>query len=214
MTTSFSELQQLETLAERFQKYSKIARVEIPARVKHGKLDFPLYTFSIGSQKPEAPVFGVSGGVHGLERIGSHLAIAFLNNFLQRLEWDETFQWQLERMRFSFIPLVNPVGMYLTRRSNGNHVDIMRNSPIVAEHSSWMIGGQRISPHIPWYMGKEPGKMEVESQTLVDFFKREVLIPQRLYFLISTPALVTSISSGFLGQRVRRHFRIWQKFIV
>jgi hypothetical protein len=51
----------------------------------------------------------------------------------------------------------------------------MRNSPTEADsHTFPLVGGQRISPYLPWYRGLKDAPMEVESQALCDFVKREV----------------------------------------
>ena len=43
------------------------------------------------------------------------------------------------------MPLVNPVGMYKGYRSNGNGVDLMRNSPIESKEKVYpFVGGHRI----------------------------------------------------------------------
>lgn len=149
------------------------ARVEILDTVRHGKLSFPLYSIVLGSTKPDAPSIGFFGGVHGLERIGSQVVLAYLETLAAELEWDEVLQRQLTEMRMVFMPIVNPVGMYLQRRSNGNHVDLMRNSPVNAEDATFMVGGQRISPILPWFRGAESGQMEQESDALCKLVEKE-----------------------------------------
>jgi hypothetical protein len=154
------------------------ARVEIIDRVSEKGIEFPLYGIVIGSQDRTAPTLALSGGVHGLERIGSEVVISYLNTISQSLEWDETLNERLKVSRLVFMPIVNPVGMFLTRRSNGNHVDLMRNSPVVAEQDPpFLLGGQRISKVLPWFTGSvtRADEMEVEARALASFYKREVL---------------------------------------
>ncbi len=168
--TLFPELREQERLANLL---AKRVRVEELAVARHGAHAFPVMGFTLGSKDPKAPTLAFSGGVHGLERIGSQVALAFLGNVAGRLEWDEALHWQLERMRLVFMPLVNPIGMHLGWRANGNGVDLMRNSPVRAypRATPW-VGGQTVSPRLPWYMGN-PDRMEVEAQALVDFMRRE-----------------------------------------
>src|SRR3989344_4295555 len=58
------------------------------------------------------PAIGFFGGVHGLERIGAEVVIAYLQNVVMRLQWDTTLHRQLEQMRLVFMPVVNPGGMW------------------------------------------------------------------------------------------------------
>lgn len=130
----------------------------------------PLLAFTFGSRDPEAPTLIVSGGVHGLERIGTEVALSFLNSLSERLSWDQSLRWELDRIRIAIIPLVNPIGMSRGWRSNGNGVDLMRNSPVEAGPGATpILGGHRISPRLPWYRGPAAGQMEAEAQALCDF---------------------------------------------
>ena len=132
----------------------------------------PIYKISIGAIDTHSPCVFFVGGVHGLERIGSQVIISLMDSLCQRLHWDEALQQKLRRIKLIFIPLLNPVGMAKRYRSNGNHVDLMRNAPVDSmERTAWLVGGHRISKHIPWYRGNEKQAMEIESQALV----REVL---------------------------------------
>lgn len=188
-----TELVQIEELAERL---SSKARVKIHTHLPHGKKNLPIHSFSFGSDDPKAPVLGLIGGVHGLERIGTHVCLAFLNRLSESLDWDEALNWKLKQSKIVIMPLVNPVGMSIHRRSNGNSVDIMRNSPVIADHDTpVLLGGQRISRWMPWYMGGP--EMEKETQVLCDFVREEVFSAQA--------ALVIDVHSGF-GLRDRLWF--------
>ncbi|MGZ4993509.1 MAG: zinc carboxypeptidase, partial [Methylobacter sp.] len=57
------------------------------------------------------------------------------------------------------------VGVYLGTRSNGNGVDLMRNSPVEGVGATRIFSGHRITPLLPWYRGDE-FNMEKESQAL------------------------------------------------
>ena len=171
-------LPEMNSLEKVMKNLGNYARIEVIDRVRERDIEFPLYGIVIGSTDRSAPTLALSGGVHGLERIGSEVVIAYLNTISQALEWDETLHNRLKVSRLVFMPIVNPVGMFLTRRSNGNEVDLMRNSPVVAEEAPpFLLGGQNMSRKIPWYTGNvtKPEQMEIESRALCDFYKREVL---------------------------------------
>lgn len=165
------------------------ARVQELARIDHKGVSYPLMGFSFGNPDPKAPVFGIVGGVHGLERIGAEVAITYLSHLVERLSWDKTLRWQLEKIRIFFVPLVNPVGTRLRTRSNGNGVDLNRNSPVRAEGKVIFLGGgHKISPILPWYMGNSE-KMETEAVALCDYVRRQC-------FQAKT-SIVFDIHSGF-----------------
>ncbi|MDM7917128.1 MAG: M14 family zinc carboxypeptidase, partial [Candidatus Eisenbacteria bacterium] len=100
---------------------------------------------------------------------------AYLHTVVERLEWDRLLRDALERTRLVMLPLVNPVGMTLGRRSNGRGVDLMRNGPVGPfSQGSFLVGGQRLSPLVPWYAG-DGHSMEPEARALCRFVAREVL---------------------------------------
>lgn len=134
--------------------------------INYDNIEFPVYSVQFGEAKKDQPRLLIIGGVHGIERIGARVAIALIHAWAQRLEWEAPLLDSLQRMSITFIPIANPVGMYLNRRANGNSVDLMRNSPIEAEGKvPFLIGGQRISSLLSWYRGK-PGKLERENQVI------------------------------------------------
>lgn len=94
------------------------------------------------------------GGVHGLERIGAEVVIAYLQSLVTRMRWDSTLHRQLESVRLVFMPLVNPGGMLRGTRANPAGVDLNCNAPVDADDRvPWLVGGQRASPNLPWYRG-------------------------------------------------------------
>ena len=131
------------------------------------------------------PALFVLGGVHGIERIGTDVAIADVTTLLARLAWDRLFAAALEHCRIVVVPLLDPVGMAHGRRANGNRVDLMRNAPI-ATAATPLLGGQRISRWLPWYAGLG---WQVESRALVELVERE-LFPARC-------AIAVDLHSGF-----------------
>lgn len=169
-TTKFPELEQLgriiDCLGDR-------AQVQVLTTVSYKDMQFPIHCITLGSKQADAPVLAFIGGVHGLEKIGSEVILSYLETLSQLLDWDDEFLARLEKSRLVFIPLVNPVGVYLGTRSNGNCVDLMRNAPIEGEGLTKLYSGHRISPVLPWYRGLE-GTMELEAQTLCDAVKQQL----------------------------------------
>lgn len=136
----------------------------------------PLYVATMGNPDPELPAVGFFGGVHGLERIGTEVVIAYLRHLVMRLNWDASLHRLLETLRLVFMPLVNPVGMLEGTRANGNGVDLMRNAPVEArERVPFLVGGQRISARLPWYRGNPQVGMEIESRALCEVVSTELL---------------------------------------
>lgn len=171
MSMSFPELEALEELIKSLHNH---ARIEIQTYSKYRKLKFPVYSISLGSTDPKAPTLGFFGGIHGLERIGTRVVLSYLHTIAELLSWDRLIHAIFKHIRLVFMPLINPVGMYLPRRSNGNGVDLMRNAPQDAEEAIFLLSGHRISRFLPWYRGRKGDPMEAEAQAVCDFVKREV----------------------------------------
>lgn len=159
---------------------------------------FPLYSLRLGSRAPEAPTLLLIGGMHGIERIGSQVVIAWLQTLLERLRWDAHLQQLLTQIQLVLIPILNPVGMYLNQRANGNGVDLNRNAPIDAEgHVPLLGGGHRLGPFLPWYRGRKRGVMEPENLALERVLQR---------YIFNRPfAAVVDLHSG-LGMQDRLWF--------
>jgi hypothetical protein len=139
----------------------------------------PVQVVALGNPGLHVPVVGFFGGVHGLERIGAEVVLAYLRNLATRLKWDDILHRQLESVRLVFMPLVNPSGILRGTRANANGVDLMRNSPVESnEHVPWLIGGQRIGSRLPWYRGRAGQPMEVENQAVCEVIASEFL-PRR-----------------------------------
>ncbi|MDW5417696.1 M14 family zinc carboxypeptidase [Iodobacter sp. CM08] len=170
------QLPELIELEDIILQAGNVLRVQQHGEVKRHEVSFPLYSISMGSTALDAPVLGFFGGVHGLERIGSQIVLAFLRSLLVRLRWDSGLQHTLKNMRLVFMPLINPIGIARGTRSNGYGVDLMRNAPIEsAEKTSFLVGGHRISPHLPWYRGELNASMELENQALCNVVKSQLL---------------------------------------
>jgi hypothetical protein len=169
-----SKFPELERIKELSKVQSAFVRSEVLSEVKAGDEVYPIHGFVIGSENKLAPTFGMFGGVHGLEKVGTHVALHHLESLITQLGWDEELQKRFSNCRFVSIPMLNPWGVRHFRRSNPNGVDLMRNAPIEAETKPpFLVGGQRYSNKLPWYRGSED-EMELESKTLVEFVKKEM----------------------------------------
>ena len=150
-------------------------RVACEVKMPQGD-SYPVHVIVLGNPDPKVPAVGYFGGVHGLERIGAGVVIAYLQSLVMRLQWDRTPHKQLESVRLVFMPIVNPGGMALGIRANPNGVDLMRNSPVEARDSvPFLIGGQRISAGLPWYHGAKSNAMEIENQAVCEVVETELL---------------------------------------
>jgi Zinc carboxypeptidase len=181
----FPELQQLEQIIVQL---GARAHIEVVERITYKNLEFPIHCISLGSTAPDAPVLAFFGGVHGLEKIGSELILAYLQTLCNLLDWDEEFAARLNKSRLVFVPLVNPVGVYLGTRSNANGVDLMRNSPVEGIGATRLYSGQRISHRLPWYRG-DVANMEKEALALCR------VVEQHLF--TSPLSIALDLHSGF-----------------
>ncbi|MBR9911662.1 MAG: DUF2817 domain-containing protein [Gammaproteobacteria bacterium] len=183
----FPEYARLEALVAAATPY---ARLQTLGEVSHGHHRYPLQALVFGSDDRTLPCVGFFAGVHGLEKIGTHLALAYLSAFVGRLQWDQYLRNLLQHCRLVTVPLVNPLGMLMRRRSNANGVDLMRNAPVEAEHNRhWPISGQRLSTRIPWYRGRKNAPMQLEARAIADFVQTE-MFPSRY-------GLTLDLHSGF-----------------
>lgn len=188
----FPELQQLYAIIERLGSH---ARVEIVEQVEYQRQSLPIHCLTLGSERDDVPVIAYFGGVHGLEKIGTEVLLAYLQTIAELLEWDREFAQRLHNMRLLFMPIVNPVGVLRGTRCNGNGVDLMRNAPIDGNGKMKLYSGHRISSRLPWYRGNEDA-MEAEAQALCSVVRRE---------LARTPLLLAmDLHSGF-----GIHDRLW-----
>ena len=138
----------LESLIEGF---GSLARTRKVGEVTYKDKTYPLHCLVLGSEDPTAPTVGYFAGVHGLEKIGSEVVLSYMQTLLELMRWEKHFLDRLKNSRIVFMPLINPVGIVQRTRSNGNGVDIMRNSPLEAEDSGGgMYRGHRVSPKLPW----------------------------------------------------------------
>ncbi len=192
-----NELDKLLKLINREDFLKNNIRAYSAAELKKDGKTYPIYSFSIGSSDPTCPVLFITGGIHGLERIGTQLAWSLLKTTLDRLLWDESLRFLFGKIRLVVLPLLNPYGYENYRRSNINGVDLMRNSPIEAQDEvPFLLGGHRYTSRLPWFRGIE-GQLEPENKVLFDIYKNEVAL--------SSCAVAVDFHSGF-GMKDRLWF--------
>ena len=69
-------------------------RVACEVKMPQGD-SYPVHVIALGNPDPKVPAVGYFGGVHGLERIGAGVVIAYLQSLVMRLQWDSTLHKQL-----------------------------------------------------------------------------------------------------------------------
>lgn len=180
----------MEDLESLIRSFGDSARVRVVARVKDGDKEYPLHSVALGSPDPKAPVIGYFGGVHGLEKIGSEVVLAYMHTLFELLRWDRQFRDRLKYSRLVFMPLVNPVGVVNRTRCNGNGVDLMRNSPLDSDEPGGLFyRGHRRTAALPYYRGAVGSEMEIESKALLEVVEHELLT--------SHVAVAVDVHSGF-----------------
>ena len=186
------ELLELEELLVRGDRW---LRSRVVHEVDIGEALLPVWQLELGSRNPRAPAIGFFGGVHGVERIGSQILLYWLHTLIQRLQWDDALHRRLEQVRVVIMPMINPGGIWRRTRCNPNGVDLMRNAPVDADGQvPFLVGGHRISRHLPWYRGAAGAPMEPEAQAVLKVVREQ---------LQSAPfSLTLDCHSGF-GRRDR-----------
>ncbi len=173
MPTELPELEQLEAILA---LAGEALEVRNACHVEVARRRFPVPVVTLGSRDATRPAVAFFGGVHGLERIGTAVVLAYLKSVVMRLRWDDSLHALLERVRFVFMPLVNPGGMWLGTRANPAGVDLMRNSPSeCAGRAPFLVGGQRFSATLPWYRGRADEAMQQEAEALCRVVREELL---------------------------------------
>ncbi|MCW8877527.1 MAG: DUF2817 domain-containing protein [Kangiellaceae bacterium] len=161
----FPELIELERI---LRQAPDTTQIKVLQKLEYQGFELPIYRVDIGNLSPGLPRLIVIGGVHGVEKIGSRVAIALLGTWFNRLTWEKSLLDSLQHMSITFLPIVNPIGMLKNTRANGNGVDLMRNAPIEADEKvPFLLGGHRITNRLSWYRG-DADKMEDENEILFE----------------------------------------------
>ncbi|EOQ88597.1 zinc carboxypeptidase [Leptospira yanagawae serovar Saopaulo str. Sao Paulo = ATCC 700523] len=134
---------------------------------------FPIYVLEIG--KPKAIKKNVSAlvaGVHGLETIGIRVLLDFLDHLLTHKTSVLYNEIKNGELGIVCIPILNPGGVAMKRRSNPRGVDLMRNSGVEAVKAPFFFGGHKYSNFFPYYRGNV---LQSESRVLDRFFYEYLL---------------------------------------
>jgi len=210
MLRDFTRTKNIDTIREKFQpsketpeilqlkrlanKFGDILIMEELGEIEHKGYKSSINAFFIGHKpKPELPTIAFFSCFHGVEWIGSRVLVNFIEHLIREITWDDGIRTLTEKVNICGIPIVNPIGRIESYRSNGNGVDLMRNAPVMAENVLPFLGGQRISRHIPWYMGRG---LEKENEIILKFLD-DYVFPSNFKFTVD-------IHSSFL-----RGSRIW-----
>lgn len=169
----FPELDLLESL---IRQAGPQLRTDVVCDVRVDGERLPVHCLELGSTSPDVPAIGFFGGIHGVERIGAQVLIAFLQTLVERLQWDQSLHDLLEKIRIVLVPIVNPGGMRRRTRANPAGVDLMRNAPVEADHDvSMLLGGQRLSRLLPWYRGRASAPMQPEALAVCEVVEHRLL---------------------------------------
>ena len=160
------ELLQLKRLAK---NYSDILIMEELGEIEHMGYRSPVNAFYISHKpNPELPTVAFFSCFHGVEWIGSRVLVNFIEHLIREITWDEDIKALTEKVNICGIPVVNPIGRLEHNRSNGNGIDLMRNAPVRSDKALLLLGGQKFSRHIPWYMGEGLEKENVIVSKFLD----------------------------------------------
>lgn len=188
-------MQALEQVSAFITRYRKDIIVTELASINCQDECFPIESIEIKStrsRKNKEFSFLIVAGVHGLEWIGTTVLLNFLSHLIETARWNSDVEHMLQRARVVAIPALNPTGIRQQRRSNHEGVDLMRNAPISAESPVPFLGGQTLSPLLPYYKGQ--GELAVESRALIETV--------RTLLEHSTGLIALDLHSGF-GARDR-----------
>lgn len=128
---------------------------------------FPIYGLEIGTPAAvkKNPV-GLVGGVHGLEVIAVQILLDFLETVADPKSPDYLTELKKGKVGLVVLPILNPGGLVMRRRSNPAGVDLMRNSGVDGEKAIPFFGGQKFSRRLPYFRGRT---LQPESRVLFRF---------------------------------------------
>ncbi len=167
----FSELLSLEQLCR---QAGTLIQTRTEALIDVDDLRLPVVSLTIGNPTTAKSCLLLTGGVHGVERIGTQVLLAWLESVIERCRWDEYWREQFrDDIAIVAVPIANPGGMLQDSRCNPNSVDLNRHAPIDAEDSPpFLVGGQRLWRKLPWYRGHWQRRVEPEFTALNNVVKR------------------------------------------
>lgn len=171
---SLRGLKRLNRYENRIYKIARLAgdlghlkQIGYSRRSKNG-FRFPVYSLLLGKRSAlkKYPV-GLVAGVHGLETVGVRVLLDFLESIFAE-PGQVLRDLKKGNVAIVCIPILNPGGVAMKRRSNPGGVDLMRNSGVDGESAMRFFGGQKLSQYLPYYRGKV---IQPESRTLFGFVR-------------------------------------------
>ena len=185
------EIKRIRVLAE---KFPDVIKIELLDYIEHNGYRAPIYSFYIGHlPDPNLPTVAFFSCFHGVEWIGGKVLTDYIEHLIREINWDADTKAMVGKINICGIPVVNPIGRIEMTRQNAKGIDLMRNAPVIAEKALFLLGGQKFSKNLPWYMGE---RIEKENQVVLDFLERSVFP--------SDFKVTLDVHSAFL-----RHPRVW-----
>lgn len=174
-------LPELLTVEQLCRQNAALLRSRCEALIGVEEMELPLVSLTLGDPLRAKSCLLLTAGVHGVERIGSQVLLAWLESVIERCRWDSHWRQQFDRdIAIVAMPIVNPAGMLQDSRCNANGVDLNRHAPINAEASvPPLVGGQRLSRRLPWFRGDWHKTVETEFKALSNIIERYSM-PQRM----------------------------------
>jgi murein tripeptide amidase MpaA len=138
------DFQEMRDMLDLTENLSGLEQVDVLDRIENRGRSFPPISVAFVPDDPKVPVLALFGGVHGIESIGTCSMLSYLGRLGELARWDRITREMVRTTRIVPFPLVNPVGMRLHRRSNGNGVDLMSNLPMQSpERGAVLADGRR-----------------------------------------------------------------------
>lgn len=99
-----SALPELDELQRLIELGGQHMDTQVMCKIQMGSHAFEVLSITMGNPDPAAPAIGFFGGVHGLERIGAEVVLAYLGSLVHRLKWDSLLHTLLGEVRLVFMP--------------------------------------------------------------------------------------------------------------
>ena len=80
----FPELELIEKITRKLDKLGVDFERSVLSEVEYKNEKYPIHGFVMGSKDPKAPTIGIFGGVHGLEKIGTHIILNYMRSLAYR----------------------------------------------------------------------------------------------------------------------------------
>ena len=102
------ELKEIQALCDRagdLLKLNTLGTIEVQG------VELPIHALILGNDDPNTPGIGLFGGIHGVERIGTEVVLAYMHSLIESLSWSPALRDLVNQMHIVFMPMVNPGGI-------------------------------------------------------------------------------------------------------